>query len=102
MLGRAAHPGCPVDSERGTKKLVPLAGAQNCVMDSFHHEGHEEHEGVKGTAHRSTPTILGPGPGVLQLHSQLPDSVTHRIPFFVSFVLFVVNSLWYPPRANRN
>jgi len=44
MLGRAAHPGCLVDSERGTKKLVPLAKVQNCVMDSFHHEGHEEHE----------------------------------------------------------
>jgi hypothetical protein len=36
MLGRVVHPGCPVDSEHGTKKLVPLAGAQNCVMDSFH------------------------------------------------------------------
>ena len=36
-----------------------LAEAQGCVTDSFHHEGHEDHEEVKGTAHRAVPIILG-------------------------------------------
>ena len=61
----------------------------------FHHEGHE---GVKGTAHRSAPTIPGPVPGAPQSHTQSPDSAAHRIPFFV---LFMVDSL-RPPVLLRN
>jgi len=67
----------------------------------FHHEGHEEHEGGKGTAHRSTPISLDPVPGALQSRNQVLDLAAHRIPFFVSFVLFVVNSL-RPPVLLRN
>jgi hypothetical protein len=46
------------------------------------------HEGVKGTAHRATPIIPDPA---------------YRLPFFVSFVLFVVNSLpFVPHEPNEN
>lgn len=53
---------------------APLAEARNCAMDSFHHEGQEEHEEVKGTAHRTTLTILGPISGypIRQLNKKIP------------------------------
>ena len=44
----------------------------------FHHEGHE---GVKGTVHRSTPTILGPA----HFNRTVNYLIAHRILFFVSF-----------------
>jgi hypothetical protein len=59
----------------------------------FHHEGHEEHEGVEDEA--------------LDLILKFGDIEIHQkfcfppFPFFVSFVLFVVNSL-RPPVLLRN
>jgi hypothetical protein len=64
----------PSAHECSAWKSFPQRKEQTCTSrrgtELFHHEGHEE---AKGTAHRS-------------------------IPFFVSFVLFVVNSIWYPSR----
>ena len=37
-----------------------ITRASRSDKELFHHEGHEEHEGVKGIAHRTIPTILGP------------------------------------------
>jgi len=81
-------------------------------MPRIHHEGHEEHlggvvtgpvyytpRGVKGTAHRSIPTILAPVSGAPQEQKQSHGLTIYQIPFFVSFVLFVVKQFYTSVRV---
>ncbi len=62
-------------------------------IELFHHEGHEEHEGVKGTAYRATPTILGLVSDALHLRITQFNSLSNYIlralrgEFFVPCVL---------------
>ena len=60
-------------------------------FDLFHHEGREEHE----KSRMWTPAVPARIPDALQAHILSPDATARQNPFFVSFVLQSIKTVFF-------